>query len=177
MSKTKRVWTIIGAVFAIQTALFLMIIPEIAFLLIAAFVGLWLTFYGLKYLIYYMTHAQHMVGGKWFLLLGLLMFDMGMFATLLIDQAQMIMIIYVVAAHFVAAVLNFARAYSNKGDGNPGWKIDLAQGIGNISQVVLCLVFINYVEVPVFIYCSGVIYSSILNIITACKKTAIVYVQ
>ena len=177
MSKTKRVWTIIGAVFTIQTALFLMLMPEIAFLLIAAFVGLWLTFHGLKYLIYYMTHAQHMVGGKWFLLLGLLMFDMGVFATVLCDQVQMIMIIYVVAAHFIASILNFARAYSNKGDGNPGWRIDLAQGIGNVMQVVLCLVFINYVEVPVFIYCSGVIYSAILKIITACKKTAIVYVQ
>lgn len=177
MSRTKRVWNIIGAVFMIQSAFFLMLIPEAAFLVISAFVGLLLVFYGIKYLVYYLTHAQHMVGGKWFLLLGLLMLDMGVFATLISDQTQIIMIIYVVAAHFVAAVINFARAFSNRKDNNPGWKIDLAQGIGNITQVVLCLVFIKHIEVPVFIYCAGVIYSAILKIIASCKRTAIVYVQ
>ena len=67
MSRTKRVWNIIGAVFMIQSAFFLMLIPEAAFLVISAFVGLLLVFYGIKYLVYYLTHAQHMVGGKWFL--------------------------------------------------------------------------------------------------------------
>ena len=60
---------------------------------------------------------------------------------------------------------------------NPGWKIDLAQFIGNIAQVVLCLVFIKHVEIPVFIYAIGVIYTAILKIVSAFKRTAIVYVQ
>lgn len=177
MSKTRRVWNIIAAVFMIQSALILMLIPMIAFEIIAMFVGLMLTCYGLKYLIYYITHAQHMVGGKRLLLVGLVLLDTGVFATLLTEQAQAILIIYVVAAHLVASILNFARAFSNKGDGNPGWKIDLAQGIGNVAQVALCLIFINWVEVPVFIYCGGVIYSAVLKIIQSCKRTAIVYVQ
>ena len=177
MSKTRRVWNIIVAIFMIQSALFLMLIPEVAFEVIAIFVGLMLTFRGIKYLSYYMTHAQHMVGGKKILLVGLFMFDMGFFSMVLMDQAQIILIIYVVAAHLIASGLNFARAFSNKGDGNPGWKIDLAQGIGNVAQVALCLIFINWVEVPVFIYCGGVIYSAVLKIIQSCKRTAIVYVQ
>ena len=173
MSKKKRVWNIIVAIFMIQSALFLMIIPEIAFMIIAMFVGMMLTFRGIKFLFYYSTHACHMIGGKKILLV----FDVGIFSISLIDQAQMIMIFYVVAIHLVAAVLNFARAVSNRGDGNPGWKIDLAQGIGNVAQVVLCLIFAGFVEIPVFIYCAGVIYSAILKIISSCKKTAIVYVQ
>ena len=177
MSKKKRVWNIIVAIFMIQSALFLMIIPEIAFMIIAMFVGMMLTFRGIKFLFYYSTHACHMIGGKKILLVGLLMFDVGIFSISLIDQAQMIMIFYVVAIHLVAAVLNFARAVSNRCDGNPGWKIDLAQGIGNVAQVVLCLIFAGFVEIPVFIYCAGVIYSAILKIISSCKKTAIVYVQ
>ena len=51
------------------------------------------------------------------------------------------------------------------------------QGIGNIAQVALCLIFINYVEIPVFIYCGGVIYSAVLKIVSSFKRTAIVYVQ
>ena len=177
MSKTRRVFNIIAAIFMIQAALILMLVPMVAFSLIAMCIGLLLVYYGLKYIIYYLTHAQHMVGGKWLFLVGLIMFDMGVFATTLYEQSQAILIIYVVAAHLVGAAINIVRAVGNKKDNNPGWKIDLAQGIGNIAQVVLCLVFINYVEIPVFIYCAGVIYSAVLLIIQSCKKTAIVYVQ
>jgi Na+/phosphate symporter len=87
------------------------------------------------------------------------------------------MIVYVVAIHLVAAVVHIIRTVGNKKDGNPGWKIDFAQFFGNLAQVVLCLVFIGHVEIPVYIYCIGEIYGSILKIISSCKKTAIVYVQ
>ena len=177
MSKTRRVFTIIGAVFAIFGSLVLMLVPDIAFELIAIGIAFMLTIYGIKYLIYYITQAQHMVGGKWFLLIGLILFDLGSFASMLIDQARAILIIYVAGAHLIAAVLNIIRTVGNKKDSNPSWKIDLAQGIGNFTQVVLCLVFINHISIPVYIYCIGCIYTSILMIVSACRKTAIVYVQ
>lgn len=177
MTKTRRIMNIIGAVFSIQGALLLMLIPQIAFRLIAAGVGIWLTCKGGGYIIYYLTHANHMVGGKWILLTGLILFDCGTFSTTLYDQAQAILIIYVVGCHVIGAGLRFVRAFGNKKDGNPGWKIDLAQGIGNVALVALCLVFIRYVEMPVYIYCAGAIYTSILSIISSCKRTAIVYVQ
>ena len=43
MTKTKRVFTVLGALLAIQGALFLMIIPEYALVLIAAGLGFSLT--------------------------------------------------------------------------------------------------------------------------------------
>ena len=153
MSKTRRVFKVIGAIFAILGALALMIVPEYGFELIAALVGLWLIF------------------------IGLLLFDAGVFASALVDQAQAVLVIYVVACHLIAAVLNIVRTVGNKRDGNPGWKIDLAQFIGNITLVALCLIFIKHVEIPVYIYCAGVIYTSVLNIISSFKRTAIVYIQ
>lgn len=177
MSKTRRVWNIILAVLNILGALILMLVPDIAFLLIAIFVGFMLMGRGLKYLFYYMTQANHMVGGKRVLLVGLFLFDFGVFVTMLVDEPQAIMIVYVVAIHLVAAVVNIIRTVGNKKDGNPSWKIDFAQFFGNLAQVVLCLAFIGHVEIPVYIYCIGEIYGSILKIISSCKKTAIVYVQ
>ena len=78
------------------------------------------------------------------------------------------------AIHFL---IDIVRTVGNKRDGNPGWKIDLAQFIGNITLVALCLIFIKHVEIPVYIYCAGVIYTSVLNIISSFKRTAIVYIQ
>ena len=161
----------------IQAAIVLMMVPTAGFLLIAFFVGMLLAFRGIRFLIYYVTQAQHMTGGKWLLLLGLIMFDLGIFSLTLLDKASAILIIYVVAIHLIYGVLGIVRAVSNKKDGNSGWKIDFAQGIGNLILVALCLIFIKHVEIPVYIYGAGVIYSAVLKIITSFKKTAIVYVQ
>ena len=161
----------------IQAAIVLMTVPTAGFLLIAFFVGMLLAFRGIRFLIYYVTQAQHMTGGKWLMLLGLIMFDLGIFSLTLLDKASAILIIYVVAIHLIYGVLGIVRAVSNKKDGNSGWKIDFAQGIGNLILVALCLIFIKHVEIPVYIYGAGVIYSAVLKIITSFKKTAIVYVQ
>ena len=169
MTRTRRVFNIIGAALSIFGALILMLIPDAAFLIIALGAGLTLTYKGLKYIIYYLTHANHMVGGKRILLIGLILFDTGAFASALFDQAQAITIIYVVGCH--------VRTAGNKKDGNPGWKIDLAQAVGNIIQIALCLIFIRHIEITVYIYCLGEIYHSILTIISSSKQTAIVYVQ
>jgi len=177
MSKTRRIWNILVAIMMIQAAAALMMVPSAGFILIAFFVGMLLAFRGIKFLIYYVTHAQHMTGGKWILLVGLIMFDLGIFAMELLDKASAILIIYVVAIHLIYGVLGIVRAVSNKKDGNSGWKIDFAQGIGNLILVALCLIFIKHVEIPVYIYGAGVIYSAVLKIITSLKKTAIVYVQ
>ena len=177
MSKGRRFVTILTAILIIQGALVLMLVPDIAVELIAMGVGIMLTYYGVRFLLYYLTHARHMVGGKWFLLIGMLLFDAGVFATAIYDEAAGIALLYIIGAHVVMTGLRFVRAAGNKKDSNPGWKIDFAQGIGHALQVILCLVFINYVEVPVFIYCIGSIYTAILMIVSACKKTAIVYVQ
>ena len=177
MSKARRIFKIIGAVVIIQIALILMLIPDIAFRLIGVIFALMLIFYGLKFIIFYITHASHMVNGKWFLVLGLILFDVGVFASLMDDPPKLFIITYVAGAHLIGAILRLIRAVGNKKDNNPGWIIDCMQSLGNFIQVAVCIIFSQFVEVPVFIYCSGLIYSSILQIIQACKRTAIVYVQ
>ena len=177
MTKVRRVFKIIGAVMLIHIALFLMLIPQIALQLIAVMFSVILIFYGLKFILFYITHASHMVGGKWFLLFGLLLFDVGVFASLMQNQSKLLTIAYIAGAHLVGAILRLIRAVGNKKDNNPGWIIDCMQSIGNFIQVAVCIIFSQYVVVPVFIYCSGLIYSAILQIIQACKRTAIVYVQ
>lgn len=177
MSKARRVWTVIGAFFAVIGALVIVLEPDTCLELIAFGISVTLTFYGAKFLIYYLTHAQHMVGGKWFLLIGLILLDMGVFATVIYEQARIMTVIYVIGAHLVAGVLSIVRTVGNKKDNNPGWKIDLAHGIASISQVVLCIVFIHSAMIIAVSYAIYVLYYVTLMLISAFKKTAIVYVQ
>ena len=177
MSKTRRILTVFFSLVAIYGSLMLMFFPDIAFDALAFGVGITLVYYGVRYLLYYLTHAQHMVGGKWFLLIGLIMFDMGVFAVAVYDKAQMITLIYVISAHFIAAVLGLIRTIGDKKDNNPSWKLHLAQSIAGFIQVILCVIFIRSVMIPVCLYCIYTIYTSVLMIISAFRKTAIVYVQ
>lgn len=177
MSKARRVWTVIAALLAVQGAVAMVLIPDMGFELIALGVSVLLTYHGARHLIYYLTHAQHMVGGKWFLLIGLILFDMGVFATALYDQVQIITVVYVIGVHLVSGVLSLIRVAGNKKDGNPGWKMDLAQGIGSIAQVILCVIFIRSTTMIVISYAIYTLYYSALMVISAFKKTAIVYVQ
>ena len=177
MGKARRIFTILASLLAIEGAVSLVFMPDIALKVLAIGISITLIYYGARYLLYYITHAQHMVGGKWFLLIGLVLFDMGIFAMTLIDQAKILTLIYIIGSHAVVAVLGMIRAVGNKKDNNPGWKIDLAQGIGAIIQITICIVFIRSDLIPVYSYCVYAVYSAVLMIIRAFKKTAIVYVQ
>lgn len=177
MSKARRVWTIIGAAFALIGALAIVLMPDMALEFLALGISITLTYYGAKFLIYYLTHAQHMVGGKWFLLIGLILFDMGVFAIAIYDQAKIITVIYVIGTHLVSGILSMIRVAGNKKDNNPGWKTDLVQGIASISQVILCIIFINSVTIISISYAIYTIYYATMMVISAFKKTAIVYVQ
>ena len=177
MSKVRRVLTILASLCCILGAVSLMLIPDIAYEVLALGIGLTLVYYGVRYIIYYLTNAQHMVGGKWFLLIGIIMFDMGVFATAIYDRAQKLTLIYIICAQLVAAVLGLIRAAGDKKDNNPSWKLHLAQSIGSFVQVILCVIFINSSMIPLYLYCIYSIYTAILMIISAFKKTAIVYVQ
>ena len=177
MSKIRRVLTILASLIAIEGSVAIMMMPEIAYKVLALGIGMTLVYYGVRYIIYYITNAQHMVGGKWFMLIGIIMFDMGAFATAIFDRAQVITMIYIIATHFVVTVLGAVRTVGDRKDNNPRWKISLAQCIAGFIQVTLSLIFINHSMIPLYLYCIYAIYTSILMIISAFKKTAIVYVQ
>ena len=87
MSKARRIMTVLFALVAIFGAMILIFMPDIAFDALAFGIGITLVYYGVRYILYYLTHAQHMVGGKWFLLIGLIMFDMGVFAVAVYDKS------------------------------------------------------------------------------------------
>lgn len=177
MSKVRRVLTIIASLIAIEGSIALMTIPDIAYEVLALGVGMMLVYYGVRYIIYYITNAQHMVGGKWFMLIGIIMFDMGTFAIAIFDRAQVITIVYIIITHFVVTVLGAIRTVGDRKDNNPRWKISLAQTIAGFIQITLSVIFINHSMIPLYLYCIYAIYSAILMIISAFKKTAIVYVQ
>jgi len=177
MSKFKRIWYVISGIFIIIFSVLMIIFPDVAFWVIPTFIALWLFFKGLKQLIYYLTMANHMVGGKSMLFYGIIMLDLGIFAVSISERSRALIIIYLIAGHLFSGALDVVRAVRNKKEGYSSWRMDLMQGIVNLLLAAVCIIFSRSIGILVFIYFSGVIYSALLRIISAFRKTAVVYIQ
>ena len=63
---------------------------------------------------------------------------------------------------------------------SPQWKIKLLTGAGDLLIVALCIFFglvKGSVESVVYIFAAGLLYSGLMRIITAFRRSAIVYIQ
>ncbi|MBP5261892.1 MAG: hypothetical protein J6Z43_07195 [Clostridiales bacterium] len=176
MSKFKRVWYVISGLQVILFAFFIMLLDtNTAFVIITFIIGSLLILKGLQYLIFYLTMAHHMVGGKVMLLGGVILLDLGVFAASLVNEAKVIIIIYLISGHLLAGGIDIVRAVRSKKEGF-SWKSDMATGIGNLLVALSCIVFIGSPDILILVYCLGLMYSACVRIIRAFKKSAVVYI-
>jgi len=177
MGKLKRVWNVISGIVVILFAVLAMLIPAEAFILIALIAATLLLIRGCRYIIYYLTMAQHMVGGKIILFYGIFMFDLGVFAMTIYSEAKAVILIYLTAGHAISGVIDIVRSIRNRKDGYSSWRTDMIQGIGNILIALICVIFVGSIDILVYVYCLGLIYLAVIRIIRAFRKSAIVYIQ
>ena len=183
MSSGQRIKNILIGALIILGAVILIIFPEDGILITAAILSLSLFFYGIKTLIYYLTMARHMVGGRIMLYLGIIVLDLGMFTMMLTniprdqDNEKMYIALYLVVVYAFSGAIDILRALEAKKYSAPSWKFSLISGVINVVVAILCIVFIGSSDMIVYLYCAGLIYSAIVRIVTAFRKTAIVYIQ
>ena len=177
MNSGQRIKNVILGVLIILGAVILIAFPNEGLLIVAGILCLSLFIYGIKTLIYYFTMARHMVGGRIMLYLGMIVLDLGMFALMLTDIPRIYIVLYLLIIYAFSGVIEILRALEVKKNNGPSWKFKLFSGLVNIVIAILCIVFIGHTDVIVFIYSLGLIYSAIVRIVTAFRKTAIVYIQ
>ena len=150
--------------------------PDDGFVLINIILAITLILAGIGYLIYYFRMARHMVSGKMVLLCGLIILDFGLFATSVSDEPRIFIIGYLLVTHIFSGVLNLIKGIREKMTSAPGWGIDLAQGVGNLLIAAACIIYIHSNHILVGLYCAGLLYSGILRLVTAFRRTSIVYI-
>ena len=134
---------------------------------------------GLQAIIYFLTMGRHMVGGQNVLYRGMIFLDLGIFAGTIFEHPAVYTLIYISLLHVFTGAVSMLRANESRKIGAP-WKVKMAYGITNVllaAAVVISGVAYNQLGVAVWVYSIGIIYSSILRIITAFRKTEIVYIQ
>lgn len=177
MSSGQRIKNVLLGVLIILGSVILIAFPEEGLIITAAILSLSLFIYGIKNLIYYITMARHMVGGRIMLYLAVIVLDLGMFTLMMTNIPKIYIALYLVVVYAFAGAIDILRALEAKKYQASMWKLSLISGIINVVVAILCIVFMGSTNMIVYLYCAGLIYSAIVRIVTAFRKTAIVYIQ
>ena len=134
---------------------------------------------GFQAIAYYISMGRHMVGGQNVLYRGMIFLDLGILAGTIFEHPAIYTLVYISLLHVFTGAVSGLRANESRKIGAP-WRLKMAYGITNVLlaiAVVISGIVSSQIRVAVWIYSIGIIYSSILRLITAFRKTEIVYIQ
>ena len=145
----------------------------------ALILSLSLVVYGIRLTWYYFRMARHMVGGKMLLCQGILVLDIGLFSSSVITQSRVYVLGYLLVIYAFSGGIDILRALEAKRYGAPAWKWKLISGCITIAAAVtigvagFCFGSVDFV---VYGYCASLFYTAVTRLVTAFRKTAIVYI-
>ena len=179
MSKTQRVRNIFFGLLIIFCSFLMAIFPKVGFPAAIMILCMTLIVLGLRYIIYYFRMARHMVGGKSLLFLGIVILDIGLVTITMNDLPLAYVMLYLIVAYAFSGVIDILRALEAKREEAPSWKMNLSTGIINVLLAIFALIggiFFKSIEIVTAIYCVGLFYSGIMRIVSAFRKSSIVYI-
>lgn len=177
MTRMQRIRRILLGIALILFSIIGIRYPQDGCLVIAAGLTVALIARGLSMLLYYLTMARYMVGGKDLLFRGIIILDLGAFTLTVIDEPRVYIVLYVVGYYLFAGFVNILHCLEDRRLGSPAWRINLFQGIVDICITAACLASFRSYRLLILIFCGGLIYSGILLIIDAFRRIDVVYVQ
>ena len=179
MSNIQRIGNVLVGLFTILLSAVLFIQPTDGLMLIGLIIGITLLVSGIRNIHFYFTMARHMVGGRNSLYAGVILFDLGVFA-ISANISQVYIIIYLLVIHAFSGVVDILLALDARRMESLSWRLNLTTGIGNLAIATGAIVFgfvLGNSGAVVDIYAAGLLYTGILKIINAFRRTAIVYIQ
>ena len=147
---------------------------------IVMLLGLTMMLAGLRSFIYYFTMARHMVDGRSILYKGVILLDFGIFTLSITQRADLMIALYLLGLNAFSGAVDIMRALEARRFQAASWRLNLAKGILNISFAALAVAFgivRRDMRHLTWVYASGLFYSGVLILISAFRKTAIVYIQ
>ena len=179
MTKRNRIINILRGGLSILLALLLIVIPNGGLTLVLFIIGIGLTLKGIQTLLYYFSIARHMVDGKLVLCQGLIFLDLGMFTSSIADNPAGFLIAYIAAVDAFTGLVSILHSLESNRNGSLKWRYDFIFGLVSMLLAVIVLIggfVLKRPYVSVCAYAFGLIYSSVMQITSAFRRNAIVYI-
>ena len=172
----QRIANVALGLLMIACGIVLLVDPQDGLVVVAAILGFALVAYGARKLVYYITMARRMAGGLSLLFVAVVALDLGSFALVLIGQPRLSIVLFLVGYNAYAGVIAIARAVESKMFASH-WMLTFAHGVMHLALVVACLVFIGSDQIIIAIFCFGLFYGACARLVSAFKRTEIIYIQ
>lgn len=180
MTRSKRVVDVLfGIVMFLAGAAFFMSGTEASVTAMLVLLQLGMTVRGLRSLYYYLSMARYMVGGRTVLYRSLIFLDLGALAGALAGHSMIYAAVYLASIHAFDGVISIFRAVES-GTNGAQWKLKMAYGVADILiavAVILGNAVFKEPSITTYIYGAGLMYTAVLKIASAFRRTKIVYIQ
>lgn len=177
MTKLQRFSSFASGLITLAVAAFMLVFRQDSYWLIVVFLGFSFLIGGIGKLIYYFTMARFMVGGKSSLYWGVLQIDFAALSLSLTELPRVYILIYLAVLHGFSGLVEILRANETMSVGSSSYKLKLLHGLVNIGLALSCIVFIKKADTAVIIYSAGLIYTAVLRVISAFRRSLPVYIQ
>ena len=176
MSKLQRIKELAIAAIMIAAALVLWLVPEEGYNIVLLILSATLLISGIRSIIYYFTMARHMVGGGIIFIKGVLITDLALITFSLTNIPQRLVMIYLLLYYVFSGVIDILQAFESRQHQAPHWKRKFIIGAVSVIIAVVGVIFSYSVEIVVLVYCIGLFYMAVLRIISAVRRSAIIFI-
>ena len=177
MTKLQRIKEIMIALIMILGAFVMMSYPKESYPLIVIILAFFFMARGISSIWYFITMARFMVGGRESLFMGVIWLDFGVLTGSLTSVPHYYVLFYLIGIYGFAGVVRVLRTLETRRTGSSSWKLKLAHGIIDIAMALLCIIFIKQLNITGIIFGIGVMYSAVMRIVTACRRTAFIVIE
>ena len=178
MTGFQRIRKILFGLGMLIVAIIMIVSPsDEKYMFVVGVLALGLAIAGLKDIIFYFVMARHMVGGKMILIQGVIIFDFAMITGSLADVPKIYILLYLIGIHAFSGVVDVLRAMEARRTVDGPWKLKFTHGLVNFALAVACLIFIRKSNTALMIYSLGLIYSAIVRIFSAFRRTSFILIK
>ena len=178
MTSFQRVKKFLAGLGMLLCSVILIFEPVNGYYLIAVFLSVSFLMLGIKFLVYYVTMARNMVGGKSILYQALILIDLGVFTVTAMTIPKFFLICHLLISYAFSGLVDLLKAIEDRKLHATSWRMSFVRGLGNLltaAAAFTCLLN-DSTELVTYIYCVGLAYSATMQMAYACRKTAIVYI-
>ena len=178
MSGFQRIKAVLFGVTMLAVAILFIFFPsDEAYMIIVAILSLGMAIAGIKDIIFYFTMARHMIGGKMILIQGVIILDFALITASLSNVPKIYILLYLIGIHAFSGVVEVLRAMESKKTVEGPWKMKFTHGLVNFALAVACLIFLRKTNTALMIYSLGLIYSAIVRIFSAFRRTSFILIE
>ncbi len=180
MTLTKRIGTALNALFCLLSVALMVLLGEDGIYLVSLLLSLSLILLGLRRILFYFTMARHMVDGRGVLYIGVIVLDFGIFTLSISQNTELFIALYLLGTHAFGGAMGLMRAMEARGFGAPSWRMKLAQAIVEFA-IAAAAIYYGFFAGDMFaltlLYAAALLYSAGVKLVSAFRRTAIVYIQ